>query len=266
MTMASADAAALPTLHSRLVKLGALRDAFLFLATADYVLGYITWALYSADRALGVLPPLEGQYFFAGLVPLTLVVVAVLLVRALVPQSDPAKRARSAKYGNWFLGLGLVVFLAAQLQPAHSRLSDVATAITAGCLYVGMANLVRSGDRGTGFMVWVFRIAIPLAVLSTTVAYSTWFFPAIPLAFGGPRAECVQLDLAAGNLSVETSRRLGLQPIATPSAQQSVPLWLHFRGTDGIVVSTSNTRPVSEALYLRFEAITGMTRCDAATL
>src|SRR5205814_484583 len=64
----------------RLKQLVGLRDVFLFLGGASYVLGYIVWCLHAWQENLGLLPALQFQYIFAGLAPLVLGGLIVMLV------------------------------------------------------------------------------------------------------------------------------------------------------------------------------------------
>ena len=55
-----------------------VRDAFLLLVGAGYVLGYIVWSMYALRANLGLLPALRAQYLLAGLLPLLLLIPIVL--------------------------------------------------------------------------------------------------------------------------------------------------------------------------------------------
>jgi hypothetical protein len=238
------------TLRSRVLAVGELRDAVLFLATAIYVLGYVTWAIYSADQGLGVLPPLEGQYFLAGLVPLVLLAVALAALAAIVPPADARARGRAKKWGS--------IIMAVALAPAVILASvdywvDVSPALEGAVLvfvvfgtYVGMGLKIRSGEAGTGgWMVWLFRLAILASAVSGLLIYATLVFPMLPRELGGPRPFCVELDVTAASISPATLA--SLKPVAGTTSAATVrsgPLWLHFDGGGALVLSQGRGRPV----------------------
>jgi hypothetical protein len=229
------------TLRSRVLAVGELRDAVLFLATAIYVLGYVTWAIYSADQGLGVLPPLEGQYFLAGLVPLVLLAVAIAALTAIVPPADARVRGRAKKLGGIIMTVAMVpagvLALVDNWVDVPLVLEGAVLVVVVFGTYVGMGLKIRSGEAGTGWMVWVFRLAVPVFVVSGLLIYATRVFPLLPRELGGPRPFCVELDVTAASISPATLVMLKARGGTVAATVRSGPLWLHFDGGGTLVLS-----------------------------
>lgn len=68
------------SLIPRSIDFGRVRDGFLVLAGVFYVFGYLVWAINAYKNHLGLVPALEFQYFVAGIVPVAIVSIVVLLV------------------------------------------------------------------------------------------------------------------------------------------------------------------------------------------
>jgi hypothetical protein len=251
----------IPSWQSRLAAFAELRDTILFGFSALYVLGYVTWAIYSADRGLGVLPPLEGQYFLAGVVPFFLLIAAYALIRVSQPALTASERRRAAtwaKWANWAvaIALGLAVASKASLGETVGNVSFAAVNIA---LYLGLVLRIRSGEVGSTWMRWLYILMVPVLVVAASVLYATHLFPLLPAEFGGPQPTCVALDLAASNLSPQTHAALGAEPADAASAIRSAPLWLHFSGGGVLVVSRQQGRPVPNALRLQDSTVTAFT-------
>jgi hypothetical protein len=252
----------------RVLAFAELRDAVLFLGTTVYVLGYLTWAVYSADQGLGVLPPLEGQYFLAGVVPLLLVIFAIAALWAIAPLSDPAARRTASLRGERVMIPSLAAILVPAGMSPWMMLPQPWSAglLLAGCagVYVSLALKVRSAEFGTGVMLWLFRMAVPLLVLSALLFNATRLFPLLSRELGGPRPLCVELDVVAASVSPATLADLGAVADSAIGAVRSAPLWLHFDGGGTLVLSRSRGRPVPSPFRLNdanVPAIRPSTRC-----
>jgi hypothetical protein len=201
--------------QGRLLKLGELRDATLFLSTAAYVLGYGTWAVYSSSRGLGVLPPLEGQYFLAGVIPLALLIAATVAIRGSAPSPDERVRRRLRSWvkrlGPLVVALGVASFIR---WDAPEGLLMFALAIAA--LYATLVLEVRSGETTSRLLNSILRLVVPAFVIFLTESvYALVVFPVLPLELGGPSPACVRLDLKGATLNRETASFLSIPAEAT---------------------------------------------------
>lgn len=237
----------------RVPAVGQVRDAVLFVATAAYVLGYLTWAIYSNDVGLGVLPPLEGQYFLAGAVPLLLLVTAVVALRAIAPLPAAAARQTAKRWSELIVGASVLLIL---VPPAIGQLVTISTTVALWLLvfgvagmYFGLALSVRAAETGTGIVLWLLRVSVPLLVAGGIGLCATRLFPLLPRELGGPRPQCVQLDVATAALSPATLALMRVDP--TTATARSGPLWLHFEGGGMLVLSERRGRPVPAAFRVR---------------
>ena len=64
----------------RSVDFSRVRDGFLVLAGVFYLFGYLVWAINAYKNHLGLVPALEFQYFVAGIIPVVILSIVVLLV------------------------------------------------------------------------------------------------------------------------------------------------------------------------------------------
>lgn len=98
-----------------LVRVGALRDGLLVLASILYGLGYLVWSVHAWEQDLGLLPALDAQYFVAGVFP-ALVFLAAFYAYRLITRaveqlldwlySEPRTRTKTLARG---LAYALVV-------------------------------------------------------------------------------------------------------------------------------------------------------------
>jgi hypothetical protein len=232
------------TFRSRLLSLGELRDAALFIATVIYVLGYSAWAIYSANRGLGVLPPLEGQYFLAGIVPLVLLLTGTWVFRAITPAPSNSHRKRALSWGKWLILLGGIVGMVAAVM-APLWIAVVATLVT----FFGLALTIRSGE--TREMLWPFRFLVALSLIGSANLYAVIMFPLIPRELDGPSPSCVQVDVVRSSVASATAEQLGLAAVPSPDlAVRSAPLWLYFDGGGLLVVSRAGD-PARQVIRMR---------------
>jgi uncharacterized membrane protein len=247
------------TLRARLLATAELRDAVLFGATACYVCGYLTWAVYSADRELGVLPPLEGQYFLAGIIPMMLAGGAFGLLRLLRPLKDASRRERAQRIGDravqllaLLIGAGVVLRWTGLVSDQQEDL--LVSLLTLGSVMIGVLQ-ARGGGTGARWLLGVFRAIVTLLVPLTAIVYATRLFPFLGAEFGGPAPKCIQLDLLVSHTSAATLASLGASPEAGGSVR-STSVWLQFAGGGVLIVSEQNKRPVKGVIRLR-ESQTG---------
>jgi hypothetical protein len=259
----------IPRWQSRLAAFAELRDTILFGFSALYVLGYVTWAIYSADRGLGVLPPLEGQYFLAGVVPLLILGAAYGLLRVLRPASTVSQRERALKWGEWAMRIAMFAIVAAaasrQIGAADINVFFVVGTIS---MYASAILRVRSGEDGTRWMRWLFVITVPCVVVAAGLVYATRIFPLLPAEFGGPQPVCVALDISTASVSVDTAAAVGIATGTASTATRSASVWLHFDGGGLLVVSRKQGRPIPGVIRLQESVVTASTPasgCETVT-
>jgi hypothetical protein len=248
--------------RAHLTAFGELRDTIVFGFSALYVLGYVTWALYSNDRGLGVLPPLEGQYFLAGVVPLLILVAAYALMRMTRPAETESERSRATRWIKRLYWVGpTTLAVGAVLDWVFGV--DLASVLILPAILIILFVAMLTARRDRSALQWWRLPLIALLVIVASWLYATQLFPRLPAEFGGPQPTCVTLDLAATSLSRETTAALGVQSGESSSAVHSAPLWLHFNGGGFLVVSRERGRPVPNVLRLQESTVAAFTPANS---
>jgi hypothetical protein len=195
------------------------RDGTLVLAGLAYVLGYLSWAIYAANRELGLAPVLDAQYFAAGVFPAAIVIASCFVVwwlRCLrqwikKPVSRSGKRVNTIleRAGIFLVLPGFVLFFVSKWV---AQISKLLMTVSAVLIVVGtIAIIVSSFFSREKEDVWYHRflmsvawIYLPLVGVSAFLFYTTKIFPGLPQAFGGPRPQCIQLDVDVSKVSAST--------------------------------------------------------------
>lgn len=199
-----------------------MRDAVLMLVSAVYVVGLVTWAMYTHMNRMGSVRALDAQYFVIG-APLSIVigvsvVILVYLHGWLKVWNDYLRRFTGGKLFSWLDVLSLAVLAVAWI--VLRRTKRVQVALTAAFLMCTVA--VLSPSRSSAALV-ISTVMGTLFVGAGTVAivatYVRWAFPRIPHALGGGQPRRAHLDLKVHDLSKELVVRLINQ---TPPVETAV--------------------------------------------
>jgi hypothetical protein len=207
-------------------------DVVLALASILYALGYATWALYAWEFQLGVPPALEAQYLVAGVGPaVILLVLAAVLVR--LRRLARTRRVANKKIHNAIESTATVAIMAGAGLILLGRDYGWVPLVVGGILSVSAAFFSDSPiDRGfVKGLPWYGSVVAVLLGLSTILLYSTRLFPRVPVELGGPRVQCVTIDLDRRHFSGATADTL--TPNRSPADSgffRSVPLWLLLQG------------------------------------
>jgi hypothetical protein len=160
------------------------------------------------QRDLGLLPALDGQYFVAGLIPL---LVFALLYGAWRFLPKPPR----ARWLVWALPAAAIVILAGWIGFDSGE----------RWLFVLALLVMLLGGWIAGGSVAGVALAVVVALF---YVYVDRIFPRLPQELGGPRPECVTLDVVAAQLSATTLKELGLT--ASAGVMRTQPLHLIYRG------------------------------------
>ena len=231
-----------PTVRDRLLRLGELRDAVLFVGTCVYVLGYLTWCIYADHHGLGFLPPLEGQYFVAGVAPTAILWLAFSALRSIPAAKDLAQRKAAARWGERAGKAVKYLFVAAVLVgPLLGELiSQTVFALGAVALIAAGVLAFRAGTEGSTFDRWWMRGLIVVTALGAVLGYARTVFSRMPLAFGGPSPRCVLLHVRGEDVGPALAAILAVDArgdTSTAVRTTARPLWLHFEGDPFVLVS-----------------------------
>ena len=193
------------------------RDATLGLAGLDYVLGYLSWAMYASDHGWGLVPVLDAQYFSAGVVP-TLIAIAAFIIgwwlRRLsqwVRKPKPATRTANKRWSVLEI-IGFCSIVSGFVFLFFKRNSAVGPIL----IVIGMLSHIaasflshaQSDLWSQRFILSVAWIQLPLLGAAAVLFYIARIFPTLPQPLGGPRSECVQLDFDVAKVSAETLQLL----------------------------------------------------------
>jgi hypothetical protein len=197
------------------------RDATLVLAGLAYVLGYLSWAIYVFSHGLGLAPVLDAQYFAAGVLP-TAIVIASCFVAWWLRRLSQWIRKPVSSFGKTIKTIlevaGLVLSLVGFILLSVSKLSGIL--IGAGMLAMIVSSLFSREKTDAWYhrslmgLAWVY---LPLGAILGFFFYTTTIFPGLPQAFGGPRPQCVELDLDAARMSANTLHLLAPEWQSNPA-------------------------------------------------
>jgi hypothetical protein len=205
------------------------RDATLVLAGVAYVLGYLSWAIYASDHGWGLAPVLDAQYFTAGVLPALIVIAACFVGWWLRWLSQWVRRPVSAlgtRIRSILEVAGILSILAGFIFVWFFRRA----APVSGALVIvigGVALIISSFLSRDKIDSWYHRfvlslawVQLPLMGICAFLFYIAKIFPVLPQPLGGPRAECVQVDLDVSKVSTETLQLLApsWKSIPTPQA------------------------------------------------
>lgn len=226
------------------------RDATLVLAGLAYVLGYLSWAIYASEHGWGLAPVLDAQYFAAGVLPALIVISACFLgwwlrwlsqwVRKPVSSRGATIKSILETTGSLSVAVGFVFIL---LQRGAR--------VGAGLVVSGVVALIVSSFFSRKKMdSWYHRfvlalawVQLPLIGLSAFLFYIAKIFPGLPQPLGGPRAQCVQLDLDVSKVSAATLQLLAPDWPAAHNGQSGVArsrnLYLVLQSNEFLFVQTS---------------------------
>ena len=202
-----------------LTRAKATLDVVLAGATLLYAFGYGAWAVYAWETQLGVPPALHSQYLIAGVVPALILLFLFLILRALERlrfrlRGEPGARAKRIGGALTTAGVAFVVVGGFVGGVAHR---DPTVLVGAGlALFLG-GTLTAPRDRADRWFAvgtsWYLSVSTSLLALVVFLLYATRVFPKLPTELGGPRPQCVRLDVDARRLS-----RYTLDALEDPTA------------------------------------------------
>jgi len=261
--------------------LGDLRDGFLVAAGASYVLGYLVWSLNAWQNNLGLLPALESQYFVAGIIPLLIIVLAVLIFRG-----ERRFRRRysdwlsSEKRGRWRLrflrGIAWSFTISIFLTVLLALLQVWIPVLEHGAAYIGWFWIVillllpdsELEGPGGGFLKFfqkllVYFIVLFLAVLSIAF-YLEVVYPKITQEFGRVRPRFAYFDVSQHLVSEQTLEQILSADALNSSRQvvQSKKVDVYFSGHSFILIKLHGQGATQPTFEIKQNAVQAITWCD----
>lgn len=232
-----------------------LRDGSLVTAAILYFLGYIVWAVNAYVNNLGLLPALDVQYFVAGLLPASTIIILYI--------SFKASTFVNKKVQNWLgpipsggkLYLSWVMFFLATVAVCLILVQDKLIVIfpnldirffSTTCVfliiisYPFLKTLKNRNSMAFLFQIYAFIFAVIFFIALSIVLsiYSVTLYSKIPQEFGGILPYYVCLDVEKSQLSKQT-----LEGILSPdgikskdSVAQSLKVEVLFSGSDVMLI------------------------------
>ncbi len=264
-------------------RLGALRDGFLVVSAASYVLGYLVWSVNAWQNNLGLLPALESQYFVAGIIPMLLIGLAVLLFRGerrfrrwystwLGPEEIERRKWKERLHQGIALSIAVVSFISAVLMFLQKWIlvlgsSFVYLASFFALILYFMPDSELEGIAGWFLKIWqrllVYYVIIALTVLGIAF-YLELVYPNIPQEFGGVRPRCAYLDVFQNQVAEETLEQIlpGYALDYDQQVVQSKKVDVYFSGRDFILVKPHGQGPTQQTLEIKQGAVPAITWCE----
>lgn len=227
-----------------LKQVGKSRDGILVVGGALYILGYIVWSINAFVNKLGLLPAFESQYFIAGIVPLVIIFLAVLLIRLSWKKNPHFPSWLNIWKGTWWNTILKLLFPVAvgvlNSKPANFIGSyftghrNLVGGILAGIVVVFVILALFSFDPSSDALKLkveegaipkkklraLARFAILFLVITVLGAGALYFwagllYSKLPQPLGGVRPRCAYLDVENNGLSEDTLR--AILPSAHPT-------------------------------------------------
>jgi len=223
---------------------GKSRDGLLVVGGALYILGYIVWSINAFINKLGLLPAFESQYFIAGIVPLVIIFLAVLLMRISWNKNPHLPSWLNIWKGKWWKTILQLLF------PVAVSVVNSKPTTFVGRYFTGHRNLIggilagivvvfvilalfsfdpssdapklEADQNGTSKkrVRALARFAILSLVITVSGAGALYFcvgllYSKLPQPLGGVRPRCAYLDVDNDGLSKNTLR--AILPAANPT-------------------------------------------------
>jgi len=241
------------------------RDATLVLAGVAYVLGYLSWALYASDHGWGLAPVLDAQYFTAGVLPTLIVIAACFFgwcLRLLNQWVRKPVSSMAATIQSVLEIVGFVCCVVGFILRFNKTVAPVSVwLITAGGLSLIVSSFLSRKKSDSWYHRFVLGIAwiyLPLIGVLAFAFYLARIFPGLPQPLGGPRPECVQLDLDVSKLSTETLQLLAPDWKATPAAESRIArsrkLYLVLQSSGYLFLQTNREKSSANNQPFRLES------------
>jgi hypothetical protein len=246
--LAGADPRAIGTASAAAPKsrLEIAKDLIIVLTGTLYVLGFLSWAMFSWEFGLGPVSAVDEQYLVAGIVPLLIGLVVVLAVWSLLKLSawlagTPSSWQRTV--GRRSLTVGPFVFIATFVVAKATGLAITGYGILVGTLAMIIGGMLLRKDAtadARSMQKFGLRYGMLFAVVFGLAGFGMYWsrvFPRLPAALGGPSPRCVLLDIDGSRLSSETMTAiLGDKP-SSGGVDRSRRLYL-IRTADEFLVLT----------------------------
>lgn len=219
-------------------RLASRRDFILVAAAIVYFLGYLVWALNAWIQGLGILPAADLQYFVAGLMPATTLMVAWIVGRPLLEwfRFQLEGTYLFQQFGYWIVSnawLAFGIFLLATDENKQTGIFVIGTGVFVSWLWLPEIRLYTSEKLdvfagrekrhlpqrvATKLVRWLdavepivsgMRFASIIGIGLTYLAAILWFFvlfgyPQVPQEFGGLKPRCAYLELDTALVSEDT--------------------------------------------------------------
>jgi hypothetical protein len=254
-------------MESLLRRLATLRDGFLVVGVLLYGTGFSVWSYHAWKNNVGLLPALDAQYFIAGIVPLSVILFAYLVVKQSPKVIRPARAALGPGATGWLLLarrlifslilVGYVVFMVNLFVYSKGMISremfDIFLAVSILPISIGLIFLparilpiptgskVRRRLRNLVDKVEGFYSSLMLYYLLGAGAIVLVFlfldnvYPKIPQEFGGVKPKSAILELKASELSPTMMARLCTRKDATLQVIQSAPVEVLFHDEERLI-------------------------------
>lgn len=252
------------------------RDGTLVLAGLAYVLGYFSWAIYAYSHGLGLAPVLDAQYFAAGVLPAAIIIASCFVAWWLrwlrqwiqKPVSRSGERVKTILEGAGILLIlpGFVLlFVSKRVAQIPNTLATVSGILIVAGVVATIVSSLFSREKADAwyhrFLMGSAWVYLPLVGIMAFLLYTTRIFPGLPQAFGGPRPQCVQLDVDVSKVSTDTLHLLapGWQSGHTDQSHivRSRDLYLIFQSSEYLFLQTSRqtSATTNQAFSLKSSAV-----------
>jgi hypothetical protein len=237
-------------------------------ATIIYALGYAAWAWYSWEYQLGMPPALESQYFVAGGIPALIVLITFLALAALRALRGRQPTEQEDRRAKWMAKVAAVLvggtFISNMLDAPTVGfwLFIAGTALFLVAIFLSRSETDRQAAKTA---TWGLAFVSVIVALVLFMLYSSRVFPKLPVELGGPRPQCVTVDVDTRAVSPVTVLHMtgrARSPDSTVALVRSKPLQL-LAQNDPFLFAPDDTTIRGRVFRVREGAIAGVFRDTA---
>ena len=259
--------------------IGELRDGALVLVSVTYITGYMVWSLNAWVNQLGVLPVIDSQYFVAGFVPVSILLLAYFggtQLRRLIEQWDQLVAPNVTIWWQGLLRLAAIAVFVGSFATLIILSIVNALSESKGTTYnifrvviviwgisfiflppineVEHPNWLQSWLQdwfgGKGFRAaqsWFRKLMSYYVIFALTLLGLFYYlfiaYPNLPQELGGVRPRCGYLDVPKAQLSNETLEAIVPANLVKSDhpVVRSMEVEILFSGSDVILIRSRGT-------------------------
>ncbi len=253
------------------------RDLLILIVAADYIVGYIAWAIYASNQGLGPTTAADLQYLVAGFPPLAFLILAivfVLLLPRIVVRSEPRFYVLVIIDVVLLFAMPVLAFLSGSIEVllffifVYAVVQSYAIESLRSFLSQGKPESriwIFRVEKAVGYYLWLSsRLTIFALALATAAVYVGFVFPDLRRAYGGGAPTCNRLDIERNDVSPETLTLLfpGEQPSDEDKVVRTPNLEILLQQGGTLHIRVNKNKSAEEIVALSSATVRAVLSCE----